>query len=79
MTPHAVDVAYLLQFFPKLYAHALTIQDLMATDDERKYEDVRPKYDQQASEQFELFYRALNQPEAFSAAVKDFLDTHPEP
>ena len=74
-----MDVEKLLSFFQNLYAHALTLQDLIANQDDRQYEDFRPKYDRQAAEQFGLFYRALNDPRAFSSAVKAFLDMHPEP
>lgn len=79
MAPDSIDVEKLLRFFQELYAHALTLQEVLATTAEVDYEDVRRKFDLQAAQQFALFYQALNDPNAFSNAVRAFLDNHPKP
>jgi hypothetical protein len=48
MPPNPVDFRKLLEFFRDLFAHASTLQDLISTDDNRTYEEVRPTYDRQA-------------------------------
>jgi len=77
--PNAIDIKKLLRFFQETYAHALTLQELMEGPEELPYEVVRRKYDQQAAQQFELFFRAIDDDQAFSKVVTDFLDMHPEP
>lgn len=79
MAPTAIDIEKFLHFFQDLYAYALTLKELIESEDDRQYDDVKPKYDRKAAEQFELFFRALNDPQAFSKVVKAFLDTHPMP
>jgi hypothetical protein len=74
-----MDIQKLLRFFQKLYAHALTLQDLAESTEELRYADVRRKYDQQAAEQFSLLFRGTEDPQAFAGAVKAFLEAHPEP
>lgn len=76
MPPSPIDFEKLLRFFQEMYAHALTLQDLIETDDKRTYEEVKPQYDRLAENEFALFYRALNQPEVFASAVREFLDKH---
>jgi hypothetical protein len=49
-----------LHFSQQLYAHALTLQELIRTEGEVRYEVLRPRYDRQAAQQFEIFYRALD-------------------
>ncbi len=78
MRPYLFDLDKLIHFFQELYAHAPTLQDLVQTADNRTYERIKPQYDRQAAEQFEIFYRALNDPRAFAKAVQDLLDTHPK-
>jgi hypothetical protein len=73
------DVRSLLEFFRKMYAHALTLQDLIQTEDDRQYPDVRPQYDQQAEREFAFFFLAIDDPEAFSTAVREFLSAHSTP
>ena len=57
----------------------MTMQELVEATEELDYEDVRRKFDLQAAQQFALFYQALNDPRAFSDAVRAFLDNHPKP
>lgn len=53
---HAVDVEKLLHLSQQLYAHALTLQEVIRNDGEITYEALRPRFDRQAAQQFELFY-----------------------
>jgi hypothetical protein len=53
---HAIDQEKLLHFSQQLYAHALTLQEVIRTEGEAAYEDLRPRYDRQAAQQFEIFY-----------------------
>jgi hypothetical protein len=78
MQPNPIDLNKLLTYFQDLFAHAATLQDLIQTDDKRTYEQIRPMYDLQAEQEFASFYRALNEPQAFSKAVSEFLSAHPK-
>jgi hypothetical protein len=53
------DLKKLLHFSQQLYAHALTLQEMIRNEGEVTYEALRPKYDRQAARQFEMFYQAL--------------------
>jgi hypothetical protein len=53
------DLKKLLHFSQQLYAHALTLQEMIRNEGEVTYEALRPKYDRQAAQQFEMFYRTL--------------------
>jgi len=53
---HAIDPEKLLHFSQQLYAHALTLQEVIRTEGEVAYEVLRPRYDRQAAQQFEIFY-----------------------
>ncbi len=72
MTPNPFDVKKLLQVFQNTWIHMMTLQELIETDDERTYDDVRPKYEKEAEHKFALFYSALEDPEAFARAVRNF-------
>jgi len=50
-----IDLETLLHLAQQLYAHALTLQELVWSRGEVAYEAVRPKYDRQAAQQFETF------------------------
>jgi hypothetical protein len=78
MQPNPIDLERLLKAFQEMFAHMLTLQDLIGTDDNRTYEEVKPKYDQQAEREFALFYQALNDPAAFARAVREFERMHPK-
>ena len=52
---HAIDQEKLLHFSQQLYAHALTLQEVIRTEGEVAYEVLRPRYDRQAAQQFEIF------------------------
>jgi hypothetical protein len=54
--PDAIDVENLLHFSQQLYAHALTLQEVIRTEGEATYEVLRPRYDRQAEQQFEIFH-----------------------
>jgi hypothetical protein len=62
---NAVDLEKVLHFSQQLYAHALTLQELIRNEGEVTYEVLRPKYDQQAAEQFEIFYHTLKRSSGF--------------
>lgn len=60
--PNAQDVEKLLHFSRQLYAHALTLQEVIRNDGEVAYEVLKPRYDQQAAQQFEIFYHTFRLP-----------------
>ena len=62
--PHVatIDTERLLHLAQQLYAHALTLQELMWSGGETRYETLRPKYERQAAEQFEVFYHTPKRP-----------------
>ena len=78
MPPSPIDFRKLLQYFEDLFAHAATLQELVSTDDERTYDDIRPTYDRQAASEFALFYQAIDDPAAFSKVVAEFVNAHPK-
>ena len=55
------DLKKLLHFSQQLYAHALTLQEMIRTEGEVTYEALRPRYDRLAAQQFKMFYQALRQ------------------
>ena len=60
--PKAQDVEKLLHFSRQLYAHALTLQEVIRNDGKVAYEVLKPRYDRQAAQQFEIFYHTFNLP-----------------
>jgi len=52
----AMDMEKLLHLSQQLYAHALTLQEVIRNKGERTYEALRPRFDRQAAQQFELLY-----------------------
>ena len=56
---NTIDLEKVLHFSQQLYAHALTLQELIRNDGSAPYEVLRPRYDQQAAQQFEIFYQSL--------------------
>jgi len=60
--PDAQDVEKLLHFSRQLYAHALTLQEVIRNDGEVAYEVLKPRYDRQAAQQFEIFYHTFKLP-----------------
>ena len=60
-----IDLERLLHLAQQLYAHALTLQELIWNEGKVTYEAVRPKYDRQAVQQFEIFYHAFKRPPGF--------------
>jgi hypothetical protein len=59
---NAIDPVKLLNFSQQLYAHALTLQEVIRTEGEVTYDVLRPKCDRQAAQQFEIFYRTGDEP-----------------
>ncbi|MFZ0797426.1 MAG: hypothetical protein WCA13_01590 [Terriglobales bacterium] len=59
---NAIDPEKLLQFSQQLYAHALTLQEVIRNDGEVAYDVLRPRCNRQAAKQFEIFYRAGDEP-----------------
>jgi hypothetical protein len=53
------DLKKLLHLSQQLYAHALTLQEMIRTEGEVTYEALRPRYDRLAARQFETFYHTL--------------------
>jgi hypothetical protein len=58
----AIDLETLLHFSQQLYAHALTLQEVIRNEGDATYEVLRPKFDRQAAQQFEVFYHTFRQP-----------------
>ncbi len=54
----ALDMERLLHLSKQLYAHALTLQEVIRNKGEITYEALRPRFDRQAAQQFELFYHS---------------------
>ncbi len=54
---NAMDPEKLLQFSQQLYAHALTLQEVIRNEGKVAYEVLKPRFDRQAARQFEIFYR----------------------
>lgn len=61
----AIDTEKLLHFSQQLYAHALTLQEVIRKEGEVTYEVLRPRYDRQAAQQFEIFYHTFERPSGF--------------
>lgn len=81
--PNPIDLRKLLTFFRDAYAHAMTLQQMMEnhlewviTEDE--YDRFRAGNDLYAEQQFDLIFRAVNDPESFGKAVQAFLDKQPK-
>ena len=53
------DLKKVLHFSQQLYAHALTLQEMIRNEGEATYEALRPQYDRLAAQQFKIFYQAL--------------------
>jgi hypothetical protein len=58
----AIDLEKLLHFSQQLYAHALTLQEVIQNEGQVTYEVLRPRCDRQAAQQFEIFYHTLKRP-----------------
>ena len=61
----AVDLEKMLHFSQQLYAHALTLQEVIRNEGEVTYEVLRPRYDRQAAQQFEIFYHTFKRRSGF--------------
>jgi hypothetical protein len=61
----SIDSEKLLHFSRQLYAHALTLQEVIRSGGGVTYEVLRPRYDRQAAQQFEVFYHTFKKPAAF--------------
>ena len=55
----AIDMEKFLHFSQQLYAHALTLQEVLRKDGEATYEALRARYDRQAAQQFEVFFHTF--------------------
>jgi hypothetical protein len=62
---NAIDPEKLLHFSQQLYAHALTLQEVIRNGGGVPYETLRPRYERQAAQQFEVFYHSCEQPPGF--------------
>jgi len=61
----SVDLENVLHFSQQLYAHALTLQEVIRNEGQVTYEVLKPGYDRQAAQQFEVFYDNFKQPSGF--------------
>jgi len=61
---NAIELVKVLHFSQQLYAHALTLQELIRSEGQVTYEVLRPRYDRQAAQQFEIFYHTLERTSA---------------
>ncbi len=61
----SVDLENVLHFSQQLYAHALTLQEVIRNEGQVTYEVLKPAYDRQAARQFEVFYDNFKQPSGF--------------
>jgi hypothetical protein len=59
---NALDPEMLLHLSQQLYAHALTLQEVIRNEGDVAYDVLRPRCDRQAAKQFEIFYRTGNKP-----------------
>jgi len=66
---NALDTEKLLHFSRQLYAHALTLQEVIRNEGEVAYEVLRPRYDRQAAQQFEIFDHTFNGPSGKPASA----------
>lgn len=62
---NALYLEKLLHFSQQLYAHALTLQEVIRNEGEVTYEVLKPRYDRQAAQQFEVFYHTFKRPSRF--------------
>jgi hypothetical protein len=62
---NALDMEKLLHFSRQLYAHALTLQEVIRNEGEVAYEVLRPRCDRQAAQQFEIFDHTFKGPSGF--------------
>lgn len=81
--PTAIDFDRFLRFFRDLYAHAETLREMIQRQGEidltqETYKELRPRHDYETEQKFRIFFQALNDPEAFAMAVRDFVDTNPK-
>lgn len=70
---HALDAEKLLHLSQQLYAHALTLQEVIRNRGEIAYEVLRPRFERQAAQQFEILYHSSKRhsvPRARSAACE---------
>ena len=63
----AIDIEKFLHFSQQLYAHALTLQEVLRNDGEATYEALRGRYDRQAAQQFEVFFHTFKRSSGFAA------------
>jgi len=61
----AIDPEKFLHFSQQLYAHALTLQEVIRNGGGVTYEALRARYERQAAQQFEVFYHSCEQPSGF--------------
>jgi len=67
---NAVDVERLLHMSQQLYAHALTLQEVIRNEGDVTYEVLRPRFDRQAAQQFEIFFHSSRRPSGSRHVVR---------
>ena len=68
-----IDVEKLLHFSQQLYAHALTLQEVIRNQGKVTYQVLRPGCDRQAAEQFKVVQRTLGgRPEEAERSSQQF-------
>jgi hypothetical protein len=79
--PNPIDLDRLLRFFRQVYAHSMTLEQLILLPEsertEEKYNALRKENDRTVEQDFDLLFRAVHDSTGFSAAVQAFLDNHP--
>ena len=73
--PSAQDVEKLLHFSRQLYAHALTLQEVIRNHGEVSYEVLKPRYDQQAAQQFEISITPSSCPQEFADVARSLANS----
>ena len=78
MPPYPIDLVNLLRRFQDMWSHMRTCQEMLETAAELDYDTVKAKYDVLAEQQFRLLIQAINEPQAFAKAVRDFESMNPK-
>jgi|ERR1022692_686029 hypothetical protein len=65
----AADLERVLHMSQQLYAHALTLQEVIRSEGQVTYEALRPRFDRQAAQQFELLYPSKRHSKALARSA----------
>jgi hypothetical protein len=80
--PDVIDLDRLLRYFRDLFAHSLTLEQMLLLPEsdrtEEKYKSLRSQNDVAAEQEFRLFFRALHESTDFADAMTAFENMHPK-